>query len=99
MNCAPVGMLNHYDGRELPIAEMSDNTNITLSLTYFFKGFAKAEKIMEAARKKGVVLYRDKKGLKLYGVITNITIQDVINGYIVSCTISATDYVEAVEIT
>ena len=62
-------------------------------------GFAKVEKIMEAARKKGVVLYRDKKGLKLYGVITNITIQDVINGYIVSFTIAATDHKEAVEIT
>ena len=99
MNCAPVGMLNHYDGRELPIAEMSEFTDINLSLTYFFRRFAKVEKIMEAARKKGVVLYRDKKGLKLYGVITNITIQDVINGYIVSCTISATDYVEVVEIT
>ena len=99
MNCAPVGMLNHYDGRELPVAEMSEFTDINLSLTYFFRRFAKVEKIMEAARKKGVVLYRDKKGLKLYGVITNITIQDVINGYIVSCTISATDYVEVVEIT
>lgn len=99
MNCVPVGAMNHYDGRELPVAEMSDNTNITLSLTYFFKGFAKVEKIMEAARKKGVVLYRDKKGLKLYGVITNITIQDVINGYIVSFTIAATDHNEAVEIT
>ncbi|ANW97725.1 hypothetical protein CSTERTH_01100 [Thermoclostridium stercorarium subsp. thermolacticum DSM 2910] len=98
LSCVPVGAMNHYDGRELPVAEMSDNTNITLSLTYFFKGFAKVEKIMEAARKKGVVLYRDKKGLKLYGVITNITIQDVINGYIVSFTIAATDHNEAVEI-
>ena len=99
LNYALVGAMNHYDGREFPIAEMSEFTDINLSLTYFFRRFAKVEKIMEAARKKGVVLYRDKKGLKLYGVITNITIQDVINGYIVSCTISATDYVEVVEIT
>ena len=91
-------MLNHYDGRELPVAEMSDNTNITLSLTYFFKGFAKVEKIMEAARRKKTVLYRDKKGLKLYGIISNVAIRDLINGYTVSFTLSATDHNEAVEI-
>lgn len=99
MNYALVGAMNHYDGRELPVSEMSEFTDINLSLTYFFRRFTKVKKIMEATRKKGVVLYRDKKGLKLYGVITNVTINDVINGYIVSFTIAATDHKEAVEIT
>ncbi len=98
LSCVPVGAMNHYDGREFPIAEMPEFTDVTLSLTYFFRRFTKVEKIMEAARKKGVVLYRDKKGLKLYGVISNVAIRDLINGYTVSFTLSATDHNEAVEI-
>jgi hypothetical protein len=99
LSCVPVGAMNHYDGRELPIAEMSEFTDVTLSLTYFFRRFTKVEKILEATRRKKTVLYRDKKGLKLYGIISNVAIRDLINGYTVSFTLSATGYKEAVEIT
>lgn len=98
LSCVPVGAMNHYDGREFPIAEMSEFTDVTLSLTYFFRRFTKVEKILEAARRKKTVLYRDKKGLKLYGIISNVAIRDLINGYTVSFTLSATDHNEAVEI-
>lgn len=99
LSCVPVGAMNHYDGREFPIAEMSEFTDVTLSLTYFFRRFTKVEKILEAARRKKTVLYRDKKGLKLYGIISNVAIRDLINGYTVSFTLSATDHKEAVETT
>lgn len=97
INNLPMTM-NMYDGRKYPVPEISSNVNRSLSLTYFFRTYAEAEKLIEEANKKEVVLYRDKKGLKMYGVITNVTVQDVLQGYSVTFTVTATDFDEAVEI-
>ena len=86
LSCVPVGAMNHYDGRELPVAEMSEFTNHNPFVDILLQGFAKVEKFMEAARRKKTVLYRDKR-LKVIRIISNVAMRDLINGYTVSFTI------------
>jgi hypothetical protein len=98
LNNTQSGTLNMYDGRKYPVPEMSSNVEQTLVLGYFFKTYPEVEKIIEIADRKEIVLYRDKRGRKMYGKITGLAVQDIFHGHDVSITISATDYNEAVEI-
>ncbi len=98
LNNTQSGTLNMYDGRKYPVPEMSSNVEQTLVLGYFFKTYPEVEKIIEIADRKEIVLYRDKRGRKMYGKITGLAVQDTFHGHDVSITISATDYNEAVEI-
>jgi hypothetical protein len=98
LNNTQSGTLNMYDGRKYPVPEMSSNVEQTLVLGYFFKTYPEVEKIIEIADRKEIVLYRDKRGRKMYGKITGLAVQDIFHGHNVSITISATDYNEAVKI-
>ncbi len=98
LNNTQSGTLNMYDGRKYPVPEMSSNVEQTLVLGYFFRAYQDVEKLIEIADQKDIVLYRDKRGRKMYGKITGLSVQDTFHGYNVSITISATDYDEAVEI-
>lgn len=98
LNNTQSGTLNMYDGRKYPVPEMSGNVEQTLVLGYFFKTYPDVERLIEIADQKDIVLYRDKRGRKMYGKITGLAVQDTFHGHNVSITISATDYDEAVEI-
>ena len=98
LNNTQSGTLNMYDGRKYPVPEMSSNVEQTLVLGYFFRAYQDVEKLIEIADQKDIVLYRDKRGRKMYGKITGLSVQDTFHGHNVSITISATDYDEAVEV-
>ena len=72
LNNTQSGTLNMYDGRKYPVPEMSSNVEQTLVLGYFFKTYPEVEKIIEIADRKDIVLYRDKRGRKMYGKITGL---------------------------
>ncbi len=98
LNNSQSGTLNQYDGRKYSVPEMSGNVEQNITLGYFFRRYSDVEKLIEIADRKEVVLYRDKRGRKMYGKITGLSVQDIYQGHIVSITISATDYDEAVGI-
>jgi len=91
-----VGTANYYDGRKYPVYEHTEHTDKSLMLTYFLKNYADIERLEAMADRKNIVLYRDKRGRKLYGTMTGLTVQDIKQGFTVMFTIIATDYSEAI---
>lgn len=93
----PVGTEVYYDDRKYPVYNMSEHTQSSITLSYFIKKTEDLLKIIKIVDKKETVLYRDKKGKKIYGIIISINTQDVRQGYIVTLIISQTDYNEEVQ--
>jgi hypothetical protein len=91
-----VGTANYYDGRKYPVFSHTEHVDESLSLTYFLKDYTDVERLEAMADRKGIVLYRDKRGRKLYGTLTGVNVQDVRQGFIVMFTILATDCSEAI---
>lgn len=91
-----VGTVNYYDGRKYPVYEHTEHADKSLMLTYFIKNYTDIERLEAMADRKNIVLYRDKRGRKLYGTMTGLTVQDIKQGFTVTFTIVATDYSEAI---
>ena len=56
------------------------------------------EKFIEIYDLNQTILYRDAKGRKIYGTLSNLAVEEVRPGYTVSFTISQVDYNEEVEV-
>jgi hypothetical protein len=92
-----MGTANYFDGRKFPVYEQSEHMQSGIALTYFIKKYEDIQNIIKFMDLKEIVLYRDKRGKKIYGVITNISVQDIIQGYNITFTLSETDYNEEVQ--
>lgn len=91
-----VGTANYFDGRKYPIFAHTEHVDKSLTLTYFVKTYSEVERLEAMADRKGIVLYRDKRGRKLYGTMTGLNVQDIKQGFTVTFTIVAIDYSEAI---
>ena len=87
-----------YSGRKYPVVEMSEFTRIALSLGFAFKTYAELERFVSLYNRNDVVLYRDSKGRKVYGILTNLAVSDKKAAYSVSVTITQVDYLDKLEV-
>lgn len=88
----------YYAGRMYPVDEPTEHIAAGMSFTYFLKTWADVERFIEIYDLKSTVLYRDAKGRKIYGTLSNLSVTDEHFGYTVSFVISQTDYNESVEV-
>jgi hypothetical protein len=88
----------YYAGRRYPVDEPTENIAAGMSFTYFLKVWADVERFIEIYDLKGIVLYRDAKGRKIYGALSNLSVTDELFGYTISFVINQTDYNESVEV-
>ena len=92
-------VMTQYAGRTRPVAEFSGYRASTFASTYHVDSWAEIEAILALAAMCTTVLYRDRRGRKIYGVIsTVIPVQDTTFGYAVGLTIDTVEYDEEVAI-
>lgn len=87
-----------YSGRKHPVWEPTEHISEGLTVSFFMKTWAKVEAFISLYDKKEVVLYRDTRGKKIFGILNNLSTTDERGGYTVSFTISGVDYNEEVEV-
>lgn len=91
--------MTQYAGRTRPVAEFSGFRTSTFAATYHVASWAEIEAILALAAMCTTILYRDRRGRKVYGVLsTVIPVQDTTFGYAVGLTIDAVEYDEEVAI-
>ncbi|MDF2985737.1 MAG: hypothetical protein K0R50_1247 [Eubacterium sp.] len=88
---------NYFSGRKYPVIEYSEHFSKGVSLSFFIQDDKDYQQLLEIIYLKGIVLYRDSRR-KLYGNISGLNITDHYAGYIISLTISQTDYTEELEV-
>ncbi len=88
---------NYFAGRKYPVAEYSEHLSKGVSLSFFIQDNAEYEQLLRIIYLKGIVLYRDSRR-KFHGNISGMNTTDHYAGYIISLTISQTDYTEGLEV-
>lgn len=94
----PVGASILYSGRQYPVSEPTEHTTTGLSVTFFLKTYAEVEIFIAMYDLNETVLYRDARGRKIYGTLSNLSVSDERSGYVISFIISQVDYNEEVEV-
>jgi hypothetical protein len=95
-NRQPGGATVQYAGRTHPVWEPTEHISAGLSLSFFLKTWAEVETFMTIYDLNSTVLYRDAKGRKIYGTLSNLSVNDDILGYLISFTLNQVDYDEEV---
>lgn len=88
----PEAALIQYDGREFPVAEFgtSSSRDLTVELSMRLDADRDGLRALQLARTP--VLYRDRRGRKVYGLLTVEPIMDTFYGYSTRIKITALDY-------
>ena len=95
---APGGAMVQYSGRENPVFEPDEHMSTGLSCVFYLKTWAEVEAFKAIYRLKETVLYRDAKGRKIFGILSNLQVTDDRAGFIISFAIKEVDYYEKVEV-
>lgn len=90
------GATVQYAGRKYPVWEPTDHVSAGLSLQFYLETWDEIKAFTEIYDLNNTVLYRDGKGRKIYGTLTNLSVNDDILGYIISFTLNQVDYDEEV---
>jgi len=88
----------YYLGRSRAVQEFSGFEDVVTAATYYFSTYAEIEVLEAIADMRQVVLFRDRKGRKLYGTVTLGITTDTVFGFTVPITITGVDYDEEVTV-
>jgi len=97
-NHQPGGAFVEYAGRKHPVWEPTEHVSAAWAMAFFLKSWNDVEAFIALVDRKETVLYRDARGRKVYGILSNLTIDDERSGYIVSFTLTEVDYIEGVDV-
>lgn len=97
-NRQPGGASVMYAGRKHPVWEPTEHISTGLSLQFYLEIWAEVEAFTAIYDQNSTVLYRDAKGRKIYGTLSNLSVADDILGYIISFTLNQVDYIEELEV-
>lgn len=97
-NRQPGGAFVEYAGRKSPVWEPTEHVSAGWSMTFYLKTWAEVEAFTAIYDLSQTVLYRDAKGRKMYGTLSNLSVNDDILGYIISFTLSQVDHSEVLEV-
>ncbi|WP_139905612.1 DNRLRE domain-containing protein [Clostridium thermarum] len=92
------GEVSYFNGRKHGVAEFSEHIESGIALEFAFKTYNEVEQFLEIYDLAETVLYRDSKGRKIYGTLNGLSEREEQSVYIISFTISETDYTEEVDI-
>lgn len=90
------GATVQYAGRKYPVWEPTEHISTGLSLQFYLETWDKVKAFTEIYDLNNTVLYRDAKGRKIYGTLSNLSVNDDILGYVISFVINQVDYDEEV---
>lgn len=96
-NRQPGGAYVEYAGRTHLVWEPTEHISAGWSMAFFLKTWAEVETFINLYDRKETVLYRDARGRKTYGILSNLSVNDERFGYMVSFTITEVDHNEEVE--
>lgn len=88
----PERELIRYDGREFPVVEFGTSSTRTLTVELSMKTDADRDNLRALLLSRSVVLYRDRRGRKVYGMLEHDGLKDTIYGYATTITLQAVDY-------
>lgn len=97
-NLQPGGAFVEYAGRKHPVWEPTEHVNAAWQMSFYLKAWAEVEAFVALVDRKETVLYRDARGRKVYGILSNLTINDERGGYTVGFTLTEVDYIEGVDV-
>ncbi|HUH57288.1 MAG TPA: hypothetical protein VL020_02100, partial [Pseudomonadales bacterium] len=92
------GATVQYAGRKYPVWEPTDHVSTGLSLQFYLETWPEVEAFTAIYDLNNTVLYRDAKGRKIYGTLSNLSVADDILGYVISFTLNQVDYIEELEV-
>lgn len=91
--------LVQYAGRPFPVAEFGDAATNTIEVAQLqLKTRDELLKLQALLLARDVVLYRDRRGRRMYGLLTLTDAKDTIYGYEIGLRIDRLDYTNAAEI-
>ncbi|WP_315122344.1 DNRLRE domain-containing protein [uncultured Clostridium sp.] len=85
-----------FDGREYPTFELSEFKSFSQNISTYLKKIEDVYKLEELISKKDIMAYRANNGMVIYGVVTGYNASFKSFGYVVSFSISKSDYKEGV---
>lgn len=92
-DAAPAAELIQYDGREYPIVEFGTSGSRTIDVPELHMKTAADRAALDAlVMARSIVLYRDKRGRKVYGLLKTGSVDDTFYGYETSLSITRLDY-------
>jgi len=97
-NHQPGGAFVEYAGRKHPVWEPTEHVSAAWAMSFFLKSWEDVEAFIALVDRKETVLYRDARGRKVYGILSNLTVNDERSGYTVGFTLTEVDYIEGVDV-
>lgn len=88
----PTAELIQYDGRPFPVVEFGVASTRALEVTLDMKTDADAAALRTMLLSRSIVLYRDRRGRKVYAFVSASALVDTAYGYRTNLTITAVDY-------
>lgn len=88
----PEAQLIQYDGRELPVVEFGTSSSRALTVTLDMKTDADKNALRAMILARAPMLYRDRRGRKVYAFVKDGGVTDTAYGYRATLTINAVDY-------
>lgn len=83
-----------YSGREFPVIEFSEHAESSMSFGFFLSSWQDVEKLTQLIKRRNTVIFRDYRGRKIYGILGELSINDVRRGFDVTFSMTRTDYTE-----
>jgi len=89
---------NYFAGRRFAVTDFSENENNNIPNSFAIRDKAELDKLIEIYDAKETVLYRDRRGKRLFGTLNNLSIADESprTWWTVSFTLQQVDYDEVI---
>lgn len=86
-----------FDGREYPVYELSEFKTFSQNVSTYLKKIEDVNRIEALISKKDIMVYRANNGMVTFGVVTGYSASFKSFGYVISFSITKTDYREGLE--
>lgn len=89
---------NYFAGRRFAVTDFSENENNNIPNSFAIRDKAELDKLIEIYDAKETVLYRDRRGKRLFGTLNNLSIADESprTWWTVSFTVNQVDFNEVI---
>jgi hypothetical protein len=87
-----------FEGRAYPVYERNGFRSETLSCTFWVREYSDVMAFYDLFSEGEIVLLRDSRGRKIYGVLGDIQAAEAHPGYALNFTVTRCDFVEEVEV-
>ncbi len=89
---------NYFAGRRFAVTDFSENENNNIPNSFAIRDKAELDKLIEIYDAKRTVIYRDRRGKRLFGTLNNLSIADESprTWWTVSFTLQQVDYDEVI---